>query len=496
MVRFFHRRTLIAVLLLPAAILSCTGRRGGVSDEPAIITTILSERESFYYLSTTGYPAGDRTLPVGVFDSGTGGLTVLEAILAADAFNNETMEKGSDSLPDFSDERFIYLADQANMPYGIYSSEGKTDLLVEHVIKDAQFLMSERYYASDTSTTWITGKDRVKAIVVACNTATAYGLPALMRFIESTGTGLKVIGVIDAGARGALQLFAPGEDGSIGVLATVGTVASGGYDATIRRMAEAAGSYGDIMIFSQGGHGIAEAVDGERDFTDRSVTAPRNDYRGPSLGDSLFRIERHLLDAYNFSFSENKMLCDAENAGDCTVMQINDPENYMRYHIVSLLEKIRQTPDAHPLKVIILGCTHYPYLTETINQVLTELRNLRDTAGYRYRDLMDEEVHLVDPSVNVATELYEHLTRTELYSESPVSGGIEFYISVPNSGNPQVKVDNMGRFTYEYKYGRSAGENQEYVKVVPFSPLNIPEETLQRLKQYTPLSYRAIVSRW
>ena len=73
------------------------------------------------------------SLPIGVFDSGTGGLTVLEALLTLDAFNNETGKPGSDGKLDFSNEYFQYLADQANMPYGNYAAANKTDLLKEHI---------------------------------------------------------------------------------------------------------------------------------------------------------------------------------------------------------------------------------------------------------------------------------------------------------------------------------------------------------------------------
>src|SRR5215207_8596339 len=69
---------------------------------------------------------GDRSqLPIGVFDSGIGGLTVLEAILKLDAFNNTTLQPGADGVPDFAGEKFIYLGDQANMPYGNYPSKGR-----------------------------------------------------------------------------------------------------------------------------------------------------------------------------------------------------------------------------------------------------------------------------------------------------------------------------------------------------------------------------------
>ena len=80
-------------------------------------------------------------LPIGVFDSGTGGLTVLEAMLTLDAFNNETGKPGADGKPDFDKEYFQYLADQANMPYGNYAAENKTKLLQEHVIKNMEDLI-------------------------------------------------------------------------------------------------------------------------------------------------------------------------------------------------------------------------------------------------------------------------------------------------------------------------------------------------------------------
>ena len=72
-------------------------------------------------------------------------------------------------------ESFIYLADQANMPYGNYSKENKVDLLKEHIIKDTQFLLGNKYYFDSNDASVNTDKQPVKAIVVACNTATAYG---------------------------------------------------------------------------------------------------------------------------------------------------------------------------------------------------------------------------------------------------------------------------------------------------------------------------------
>jgi hypothetical protein len=145
------------------------------------------------------------------------------------------------------------------------------------------------------------------------------------------------------------------------------------------------------------------------------------------------------------------------------------------------------------MKALILGCTHYPYLTDEIERVLDELRDYKKDGSYLYRHLLAPEVTLVDPSVNVGMELYEFLRDVSLLREQTDSSKRhEFYISIPNVKNPNVELDANRRFTYEYKYGRKAGEIQEYVRVVPFSAGNIPSETLERLEKGTPLSFRAI----
>jgi glutamate racemase len=458
-----------------------------------IVRSVLEDTASIYYINSGRYPQHDPSLPIGVFDSGTGGLTVLEAILTADAFNNANHLPGKDMIPDFQGEEFIYLADQANMPYGIYSSESKTALLIEHIIKDAVFLLSDKYYPAEDYKQFTTGKQPVKAIVIACNTATAYGGLHLNSFMKAANLNIRVIGVIDAGARGALELFNKNDGGTIGVLATVGTVASDGYSKAVYRIKEELGYMGDIQVVSRGGHGIAEAIDEEPSFIDINASTLRTIYKGPALTDTIFPIERNLLDIYNFDFTSNRMLCDSDDPETCGELQINDPENYMRYHLVSLMEEIRKKPGSKPLKAIILGCTHYPYLNDAIEAILDELYEIKRDGEYLYRHLMENEVILIDPSVNVATELYQVLQEVSLINKSEMnSNGHEFYISVPNIHNTDTELDSSGRFTYEYKYGREAGSIQEYVKVIPFSGRNISAETLDRLARSTPVSYKAI----
>jgi Glutamate racemase len=453
---------------------------------------ILHDTGGFYYIDVDAYPADDASLPIGVFDSGTGGLTVLDALVRYDEHHNANQSNGADQVPDFSRETFIYLADQANMPYGNYHAEQKSDLLVEHTLKDVHFMLSGRYYPQATAPDPTGRKRPVKAIVIACNTATAYGKAAVDTFMKKAGLNVPVIGVIDAGARGALAVFEPGESGSIGVFATVGTIASEGYEKTLHRIKSELGYTGDIQVYNQGGHGVAEAVDEEPDFIDRKATIPRSNYRGPALGHASYPIDRTLLDAYRFDFTGNKMLCDSESALDCSIMQLNDTENYVRYHLVSLLEQMRKQGNAKPLKALLLGCTHYPYLTGKIEQVLNELYNYKKGGEYRFRHLMNETVHIIDPAENVADELYAYLNQRRAFNPSGDVARSEFFISVPNTGNKLVKTDRAGHFTYEYKYGRNAGEIQEYVKVVPFDSSNIPAETITRMRAAIPQTFRLI----
>lgn len=128
--------------------------------------------------------------PIGVFDSGIGGLTVLSALCCR--------------LPE---ERFVYLGDTARLPYGTKSGETVT----RYALRAAQFLVDEG----------------IKMLVVACNTASAAALPALERELA-----VPVIGVVEPGARAAVAR----SGGPIGLIGTESTVASGAYQRAIRAL--------------------------------------------------------------------------------------------------------------------------------------------------------------------------------------------------------------------------------------------------------------------
>lgn len=132
-----------------------------------------------------------RTAPIGVFDSGVGGLTVMRSVV--------------DALPQ---EHLVYLGDTARVPYGNRAAE-----TVRRYAINATRLLIER---------------GVKALVVACNTATAHAMPTLREHFD-----LPVIGVVDPVARRAIEAT---EVQALGVLGTRGTVRSDSYPRAIRRL--------------------------------------------------------------------------------------------------------------------------------------------------------------------------------------------------------------------------------------------------------------------
>jgi glutamate racemase len=131
-------------------------------------------------------------LPIGVFDSGVGGLTVLRAL--------------RQRLPR---EAMIYLGDTARLPYGT-----KTGLTVERYALQATDHLVEQ---------------GIKLLVVACNTASAHALPAL----RQRHPGLPVVGVIEPGAAAACRASAGGR---IAIIATEATVRAGAYEQAIARL--------------------------------------------------------------------------------------------------------------------------------------------------------------------------------------------------------------------------------------------------------------------
>lgn len=429
--------------------------------------------------------------PIGVFDSGTGGLTVLEALLTIDEFNNLTGETGKDGIPDFQQEHFQYLADQANMPYGNYAAENKTPLLKEHILKNMRFLLGNSFLLREKDKWELMPKESAKMLVLACNTATAFALTDIRDFLKEDNSEVTVIGVIDAGVKAALQHQREKGRGAIGVFATAGTVASNGYPRTLIEMSARIGMQEPVIV-SQGGAGLAESIDRDWSYYVDTATRYRKEYKGPSIKNAQYKIDTTLMSIYRFNRAGNKLLCEYDDKGACQDIQLNDPENYVRYHLVSMLEKMRQNKMQLPMNTLILGCTHYPFMRPIIQQVLSELYDYQDEQGYRYRDYLAKEVALIDPSYETAKEAYLALREKQLQHNSTKQQQDLFFITIPNKELAEIELQEDGWFTYGYKYGRKAGENKQYVKYVPFDRVNISAATYQRIQQALPAVFKDI----
>jgi glutamate racemase len=140
----------------------------------------------------------DRNLPIGIFDSGVGGLTVYRAL--------------HERLPN---ERFVYLGDTARVPYGTKSLA----TVERYAVENSKFLEAHG----------------IKLLVVACNTASALAVPAIRKSVR-----VPVIGVIEPGSRAAVEVA---RGANIGVIATEATVNSGAYATAIAEL----GASGDVI---------------------------------------------------------------------------------------------------------------------------------------------------------------------------------------------------------------------------------------------------------
>jgi len=133
----------------------------------------------------------EASRPIGVFDSGIGGLTVVKEL--------------SRLLPN---EKIVYFGDTARVPYGNKSKE----TVIHYSLQIAYFLL----------------KKKIKLLVVACNSASSVSMPTLKRHFH-----IPVIGVIEPGSKSAISAS---QNKSIGVIGTLGTVSSNSYKKALKKI--------------------------------------------------------------------------------------------------------------------------------------------------------------------------------------------------------------------------------------------------------------------
>ncbi len=239
--------------------------------------------------------------PIGVFDSGVGGLTVLKALAG--------------ELPG---EQFIYLGDTARLPYGTKSAE----TVARYALQAAEAL----------------AEYQIKALVVACNTASAASLPAIRERME----GMPVIGVIEPGADAACRIS---KSGHIAVIGTEGTVRGGAYQEAIHRLRpDARVSARSTQLF------VALAEEGMNE------------------GPIAVSVARHYLDAL-FELAAGGSASAAFGSGGGSAASA----------------ATRGTvPDT-----LVLGCTHFPMLAGAIRAAVGPAVRMVDSAATTAKAVSD-----------------------------------------------------------------------------------------------------------
>jgi hypothetical protein len=200
-----------------------------------------------------------------------------------------------------------------------------------------------------------------------------------------------------------------------------------------------------------------------------------------------------LLPAYSFEYNDGAILREKDASGNYKAFQLNSAQNYARLHLVNLVEKHRQSGAKVPLKYVILGCTHYPFMIETLQQTIEQLRHYKNSNGeYVYAGLIAKDFEFIDPAVYTALECYQTLRQDNQLALNPGKGKLDAYISVPVYGLAPDCIDDDGNLTYNFKYGREYGTDEITTVFVPFSRRYLDEATLGRIESMLPKSYEKI----
>jgi glutamate racemase len=307
------------------------------------------------------------------------------------------------------------------------------DFLRELVLKDAIFLLGSRW-RENASAKPRRDKPPVKAVVIACNTATAAGLEDIRMAFREWNLPVVVVGVVEAGATGVLDARRKKDTGgTVAVLATVGTCRSGAYPRLIQQAMGQAGRP-SLPVIQQGSARLAGIIEGDPAFQQDSLTA------------------------------------------------------VVREDVKALLDGPSDGKKAPPLDLVVLGCTHFPLVRDEIDEAMEYWRNWESKPGLRpYFERVAEKREFVDPAEWTARELFRHLAASRLLSDGKkaVTDKVPaFFVSVPH---PKLQAEALtpdaSGLSTEYKYGRKPGRlDLEDTVNVPMVPGDLPSH-LQKLVQ-------------
>ena len=239
----------------------------------------------------------NKLAPIGIFDSGIGGLTVAKRIMSI-----------------LANENIIYFGDTARVPYGSKSNA----TVIEYAIQDTHFLI----------------KKNVKLIIVACNTVSSVALNRLREIFE-----IPIIGMIDPGAKLALENT---KNGKIGVIGTNATINNKAYSEKLKQLNS------KIQVFEKA----------------------------------------------------------------CPLFVPIAEEGWLNHPATKLIAKeYLQDFIDNWVDTLVLGCTHYPLLADTIQEIV------------------GEKVTLIDSGFAASLQVENHLKGRGIRNDSVQLGQKEFYVS-------------------------------------------------------------------
>jgi len=255
----------------------------------------------------------DKQKPIGVFDSGIGGLTVVKRLAS--------------TLPN---ENIIYFGDTARVPYGSKSNS----TVIEYSIQNTKFLLQKN----------------IKALVVACNTASSIAIPDLKKMFD-----IPIIGMIEPGSRMALNKT---HNKKIGVIGTRATISNLAYSKEIKR-----------------------------------------------LNDKVEVFEK-----------------------PCPLFVPLAEEGWIKHRATyEIAEEYLKELREIEIDTLVLGCTHYPILTEVIQKVI------------------GPKVSLIDSGVASSELIKLELEKFNLLSDSGTIGSQEYYVSDIPAKFKEVAESFLGR---------------------------------------------------
>ena len=466
-------------MLLSLLLVSCRDDEGEEALLP-IAQKALTDTASVYYIGADRYPQDISGLPIGVLDCSVNGFEVVERLLTLDCFDNITGKPEPDGIIDFGGENIQFLSDRANGPYGGYIAKDNLDFLKEQVLSNTIFLMSDDFFnlAGDEYRSGF--KEPVKMIIVSSPVADLRVLPDINNFLEQSGTGVKAIGVVEAGIREAVSDV--DEDGNlcVGVLFAPDGVSSIEYESMIRKSVGNTG--GKVQVLNQEAVGLDAAIKGDTAYVDTTAVVARDSYAGPVAGVSY--------NSYGFDTQDNALLYVRK--GDLSGVQLNSVENYARFHLVSMIERHRRSGSRVPISSIILADGSYAQIRDILEEVMDELYNYRRGGIYLYRSGISPDFRFIDPAECAAVEAYKILRNDRNLALRGDLTRLESFITMPSASLPEDALNPDGTMKDDYKYGRQCGSEDLTTKVVPFAPRYVTPEIMNYIERNNSEVYSLI----